>query len=189
MAGVVSESKCWPHGSIVILSSSPICATTAFSDKAWWRYPVSLCVWSDQIQTTSTAAVLIVVKQFPACPGLRLAWTYLVYSWATIYIMIISYDSGDHFHQDCLYRAAGQLNTKILQTCFRDLFVRNCLSYNPKWTLPDEKIIYSKSIIPMLQNYTIVNNFWRELAKISTEPENNSITEDRLYWCAGNISK
>jgi hypothetical protein len=44
----------------------------------------------------------------------------------------------------------------------------NCLSYNPKWTLPDITIwcIYPKSSILMLQNDTVAKYFRLELAEI-----------------------
>jgi hypothetical protein len=66
----------------------------------------------------------------------------------------------------------GQLNTMrppiLRHVRFRDLFVRNCLSYNPKWILPGMKkwCIYSRSRILMPQNDTIAKDFQWELAEI-----------------------
>jgi hypothetical protein len=68
------------------------------------------------------------------------------------------------------------------KTSFRDLFVSNCLSHNPKWTLPDmtKWCIYSKSSILMLQNDTIANYFRLELVEIWTWIQCNYV---RLTQC------
>jgi hypothetical protein len=123
----------------------------------------------------------IVAKQFPR-PASCLKISVLLNN---TYIMIISYDSGDHFHQDCFIkyyapilscRAVEYVPTNSSDISFQDLFVRNCLSYNSKWTSLDmiKWCIYSKSRIRMLQTDTIAKHFWWELAEIWTWKQYNN---------------
>jgi hypothetical protein len=140
----------------------------------------------------------IVAKQFPASPGLRLAWSSPEqYNDYPVYLMIqaiIFIKTVLKYYAPLRSCRAVEYNapTNSSDISFRDLFVRNCLSYNPNWTLPDMKkwcSIYSKSRILMLQNDTIAKDCRWELAEIWTWKQFNNGRLTVLNAPACNIRK